>query len=335
MAAELYGRSFDGAVSRLGALAQAVSVESSIQTDGADTGSRRIRIVNGPLDLELLPDRGLDIGQVRTHGIPLAWISGIGFPPLSPGDADGHGWLRGFGGGMLTTCGLLNFGPPAEDGGEQHPLHGRYSSLRAQVIRAEAGPREIVVEGIVRESTVFGADLELRRRIVVPIGQSVIRVTDLIRNRGGREVEPMVLYHLNLGWPLIEEGTRLRSPASEVRPRDAAAAAGIDTWEMFPGLQAEYPEQVFQHVLPEGRVEVGVAAPSGLGVRIRFDGSALPALFQWRVAESGRYVLGVEPASVPTILGRAVAREQGLLTALAPGGSLELGVEISVDAPGA
>ena len=127
----------------------------------------------------------------------------------------------------------------------------------------------------------------------------------------------------------------MHSPASEVRPRDAAAAAGIDTCEISPGLQAEYPEQVFHHVLPEGSVEVGVAAPSGLGVRIRFDSSALPALFQWRVAELGRYVLGVEPASVPTILGRAVAREQGLLTALAPGDSLELGVEISVDAPGA
>lgn len=334
MAAELYGRHVDEAIARLGSLAQAVSVESSTRTDGPDAGSRRIRLVNGPLDVEVLPDRGLDIGQVRAGGVPLAWISATGFAPLAAGDADERGWMRAFGGGLLTTCGLLNFGPPSLDGGERHPMHGRYSSLRATVTRAEAGPGGVVVEGVVREATVFGADLELRRRISLPVGEPVLRVEDVVANRGPRPVEPMVLYHLNLGWPLVEAGTVLRTPATSVVPRDAQTSAGADTWDEFPDLVADYPEQVFAHEFPAGgRVEASVTSPSGLGVRIGFDSAALPGLFQWRVAEKGHYVLGVEPATAATIRGRAAARDAGLLRPLAPGEELALGVDISVELP--
>ena len=335
MPAELYGRPIDEAVARLGALEQVVSVESSIRTDGPDAGTRRIRLVNGPLDVELLPDRGLDIAQVRAGGVPLAWISATGFPPARPDDADERGWLRAFGGGLLTTCGLRNVGPAVVDRGERHPMHGRYSSLRARVTRAEATDREVVVEGTVREAAVFGADLELRRRIVLPVGEARLRVEDVLVNRGPRPEEPMVLYHVNLGWPLVDEGTLLRSPATAVRPRDADAAAGAGSWATFPALAEEYAEQVFAHELSEvGRVEAAVVARSGLAVRICFDTAALPGLFQWRVAERGHSVLGIEPTTTPTILGRADARERGLLRPLGAGEERVLGIELSVEVPG-
>jgi hypothetical protein len=338
MPPELYGRPLDQAVDRLGSLTQAVAVESSTRTDGPDAGARRIRLVNGPLEVEVLPDRGLDLAQVRAEGVPLAWLSSTGFPPLSPGDADGRGWLRGFGGGLLTTCGLLNVGP-AQSGEEQHPMHGRYSSLRATVTRAEATRDVVVVEGIVREATVFGDDLELHRRIELPVGERVIRVDDRLVNRGRREAFPMVLYHVNLGWPLVDAGTRIVSPAVEIVPRDAAARAGLDSWDVFPELAAEYPEQVFRHVLdavaePGARTEVRVVSGSGIGVRVGFDPAVLPGLFQWRVAEPGQVVLGIEPATAPTILGRADALARGLATPLAVGEERLLGISIAVDPSG-
>lgn len=332
---QLHGRPRAEAIARLGSLSQAVSVEQSVRTDGPDAGARRIRMINGPLDVEVLPDRGLDLAQVRAHGIPLAWISATGFPPLSPGDGDERGWLRGFGGGLLTTCGLQNFGPPSTDGEERHPMHGRVSSLRSTVTRCEADAREVVVEGLVREASVFGADLELRRRIVMPVGESRLRVDDVVVNRGGQPVQPMVLYHLNFGWPLVDEGTVLHSPATAVVPRDEAAARGADTWHAFPALADDYPEQVFSHELSgSGRVEASVVSPSGLAVRIGFDAAALPGLFQWRVAERGHYVLGVEPASAATIRGRADARERGMLRPLAPGEERVWGVELTVEVAG-
>ena len=48
------------------------AIEASIRTDGPDAGTRRLRVIAGDLDIELLPDRGLDLGQVRHRGVPLA-----------------------------------------------------------------------------------------------------------------------------------------------------------------------------------------------------------------------------------------------------------------------
>lgn len=327
MAAELYGAPIDDAWRRMGHRAQAVGVESSLRTDGADAGTRRIRMINGELDIEILPDRGLDIGQVRIAGIPLAWITPAGFPEFDP---DGGGWLRAFGGGLLTTCGLLSYGAPSIDDGVAHQLHGRHSSLKAQVTRAEVTDDELVVEGLTREVAVFGAHLELRRRITSPLGSRSLRVRDIVVNRGVEAVQPMVLYHLNLGWPLVDEGTQLVSPATKVVPRDAEAERGLATWSRFPAASSRYPEQVFRHELPAAeRVAVVVQNSQGLSLAVRFDTAQLGALFQWRVAQPhGHTVLGIEPATAPTILGRADARARGLLRSLEPGEQLELGVEI-------
>lgn len=332
MTAELFGTPLDDAWRRVGHRGQVVGIESWVRADGADAGARRLRIVNGDLDVELLPDRGLDLGQVRVGGIPLAWMSATGFPPLSVDGQGAGAWMRAFGGGMLTTCGLESFGAPSSDDGQPHPLHGRYSSLSAEVVRADASGDEIVVEGIVREASVFGSHLELRRRISSVVGSRSMRLHDTIVNRGAHVALPMVLYHLNLGWPLVDEGTVLHSPAVDVLPRDDAAARGLSSWDRFPAPGSAYPEQVFRHELPsDGRAIVDVEGGCGLTVRIAFDSARMPGLFQWRVAEEGgHYVLGVEPATAATILGRADARARGLLRPLAPGEALELGVEIEV-----
>ncbi len=226
---ELYGRSIDEARRRAGSMAQIATVEQSLRTDGPDAGTRRLRIVAGDLDVELLPDRGLDFGQVRHRGVPLAWVSPTGWP--RPGVS---GFGAAFGGGLVTTCGLLSFGPPSSDAEGDHPQHGRYSGLAASVRRAEVEDDAVVVEATVVEATVLGAHLELRRRVRVLLGEARIELRDEIVNRGARAVEPMVLYHVNLGWPLVDEATLLRSPAVRVDPRDAAAEAGAATWRSSP-----------------------------------------------------------------------------------------------------
>lgn len=338
MQPHLYGSPLAHAEPRLGSLAQAVSCESYVLSDGPAAGSRRIRLVVGELEVELLPDRGLDVGAVRFAGVPMAWLSATGLPRRTTDDDFG----RTFGGGLLTTCGLRNYGPPVVDAGESHPQHGRYSSLSATVRRAEAGCSGAVVEGTVTEAEIFGAHLESRRRIEVPLaagsaasGSPVraasIRVEDTVTNLGPRPVSPMVLYHLNFGWPLVDAGTRLETNATAVTPRDDAASAGVESWNVFPALAEPYPEQVFVHELPAGPAEARVTGRGGLAATVRFDTATLPGLIQWRVAEPGCTVLGIEPASAPTILGRADARERGLLRPLAPGESRVYAVELGFE----
>ncbi len=306
---ELYGSTIDEVRRRTGSLAQVAGVEASVRTDGPDAGTRRLRMIAGELEVELLPDRGLDIGQVRHRGVPLAWVSPTGWPRPGLG-----GFGASFGGGLVTTCGLLSFGPPSVDAEGEHPQHGRYSGIAASVTRAEVVEDAVIVEATVVEATVLGAHLELRRRIRLPFGEGRIELRDEIVNSGSRPVEPMVLYHVNLGWPVVDEGSVLRSPAERVLARDAAAEAGLATWAEFPAPVAHYPEQVFAHeVPPDRRVCAEVVARSGLGIRISFDTTVLPGLFQWRVAQEGGVVLGwsrrrPRPSSgVPTRAGRAAA----------------------------
>lgn len=338
MDASLYGRSLDEAEPHLGSLAQAVRCESYVLSGGPSAGARRIRLTVGPIDVELLPDRGLDIGAVRFAGEAVAWLGPTGLPTRRSVDD----FAQTFGGGLLTTCGLLNYGPAVTVDGEAHPMHGRYSTLPAEVHRAEAARSGAVVEATVTEAEIFGARLELRRRIEVPLDGGRIRITDIVTNRGVRSVAPMVLYHLNFGWPLIDTGTRLETGAAAVVPRDAAAAAGAESWDLFPELTESYPEQVFVHELPGAGSGAGTGAlsqpgvvrilnPSGLTATVRFDTATLPGLIQWRVAERGLAVLGIEPASAPTILGRGDAAERGMLQPLAPGEDRRYAVEISFD----
>lgn len=333
-----HGRSLREALRRVGSPRQLASCEAYTVSDGSDAGTRRIRVAADGIDIELLPDRGLDIGSARVDGVPVAWLSPTGFPPRST--TDGAEFTRTFGGGLLTTCGLQNFGPESEDGGAVHPMHGRMTAQRARVVRAEvvSDPDEnqsagaAAVEAVILETDAFGTNLELRRSIELPLGERCIRIRDRIVNRGAAAAECMVLYHANFGWPLVDEGTELRTGAERVIPRDAAAEAGFDTWQRFPALAEDYPEQVFSHVLPrDSAADVIVEHPSGFSARIRYDTSQLPGLFEWRVSRPGCVVLGVEPASAPTILGRADARERGLLREVRPGGSLEFALEIAFE----
>lgn len=121
-----------------------LGVEQAVRTDGPEAGTRIIRLTAGTLQADVLPDRGLDIAQVRVAGIPLAYVSGVGFPRWS-NDTDGS-WVRAFGGGLLVTCGLRNFGPASEG----HPMHGRLGTLQAQVTRAETVEAGAVIDGLGR-----------------------------------------------------------------------------------------------------------------------------------------------------------------------------------------
>ena len=64
-------------------------------------------------------------------GRPLAWRSPTG--NIAPGlyEPQGIGWLRGFHGGLLTTCGLRNTGIPSDDEGEHHDDGGSDSGDEA------------------------------------------------------------------------------------------------------------------------------------------------------------------------------------------------------------
>jgi hypothetical protein len=313
---------------RVGRIEQVVSSTMVVEGEGPARGMRRIVVRCGELCFDVHPDRAMDIGSLSYRGIPLTWMSPAGVRSASSRGPSKMRWLDTFSGGLIATCGLDAFGSPSEDQGESFPLHGEIGAEQADQISqdpsmTERGVHELRISGRVRQARLFGPDLELHRTITTRLGSPALDVRDVITNRGATAQEHMILYHLNLGWPLVDQSARLHIPGEEVLPRDQDAAAGLATWDRFDVPAGTVPEQVFRHRLPNSGEFTAALRNARLGVElaVTFDTTELPALFQWKLMSTGSYVLGLEPANCPVIEGRATAREQGVLPMLEPGES--------------
>ena len=74
------------------------------------------------------------------------------------------------------------------------------------------------VTGIVRYGRLFGRNLELRRTIRSRLGENAIYVVDEFTNRGNARVPHAWLLHINLGYPLVDEGAEFCYDAERVAP---------------------------------------------------------------------------------------------------------------------
>ena len=256
-----------------------------------------VRVLGG-IDLRLHPERGFDIGAAWFRGNPLAWIA-----PTGEGGADARQWRDAWGGGLVTTCGLDNVGVPSEGIGQ----HGSYTFLRAEAVLTSRDDDAIVCSAIVHDPR----GLRVERTIRTSVGEGRLELVDRTLNVADVALEAPLLYHVNLGWPLWDVGSRVETNAAEVRARDADAAP--HDWREAPAVVTEKPERVWEHV---GATRASVTNDR-LGLRVAIE-SDLPRLWQWVDPNPGVYVLGLEPANC-SVMGRAHDRAQGRLPHLSPG----------------
>lgn len=329
--AEVFGLALEDALQRVGSLDQVARIESVVEGDGPARGTRRLHVVNGGgLEFDLHPDRALDIGAASFDGVPLAWLSSTGFAGPGSYEPEGRGWLRTFGGGLLTTCGLDSFGPPADDEDGVSGMHGRIGHLPARLTRAEASRDRVTVCGTVRQTAVFAENLVLRRRVTTVIGSAVVSVEDTVTNEGSSSSPHMVLYHVNLGWPLLDEGCVVEIAHASVEPRDSDAQEGLGRQYEIGGPVRDFREQVFIHRAGSERTATVTNEARGLRFTLRYS-DTLPAIFEWKMTATQHYVLGLEPANTSEIGGRAAARAAGTLPRLEPGESIDYRVDVEVE----
>jgi len=309
-----------------------------------DTGDRRVRLTaaNG-FDLEILPDRGMDLAAVAFRGIPLEFSTPALFAAPPP-DALGESFARRFGAGLLTTCGLDSYGVSSTDLDQTLPQHGRATDLAADPMTTRSywqdGRFRLEVAGTMRQWRLFGEDLGWQRTIRVDLGGDHLEITDEVTNLGRDRWPHMMLYHINFGYPLLDGGTRINvhraGPDVDPEPRNDDAAAGLPSWHTFPAPSAGFAEQVFRHDLrsDDPGVVTVTNARLGLAVDVRVDPTVLPHVFQWTMARPGTYALGIEPGNAPTMDGRARARDLAALPQLEPGETRSYTVELRAQSLG-
>ncbi len=301
----------------IGNPSQLVTLRRVTVSEGKARGTQIIEVKTaGGLELDLLPDSGLDIGQCHYKGTNMSWMSKNGYDNPSSFIPYETEFLHTFPGGLLYTCGLRNAGPQNRDGEEWHPLHGRYHGLRAEHISTDIEDNEILVKGTIRESALFGEVLEVKRSIRFPCFGSSVTIEDHITNLAPRDEEYMHLYHCNFGYPLLSEKAELVFPEErETIPRTEFAKTGLGRECGFDKPTDNEEERVFFQIMKKEFWAKLVNPELKVQMKISWSGDTLPVLSQWRSMASGDYVLGMEPSN-SFIMGRHDERENGTLQVL-------------------
>ena len=326
---------------KIGNVSQAGGTRSYELQDGRERGVRAIDFDTGTgFRFTVLPDRAMDVFSASWCGRSLCWHSPSG--PTAPGyyDPDKFEWLWSFYGGLMVTCGLTQVGTPCEDGGELLGLHGRVANIPAGNVshgtRWEGNECTLFAEGIVTEARIFGPKLKLTRRITAKLGENRFFVHDTVENIGYEPCPHMIVYHCNIGYPVLDAGSKLLLPSKSAKPLNAATEKDPE-WSTFSGPVRNYTERVYDHTLkPDSKGMIRAALVNeafdggrGIGVYLRYRLDQLPRFTEWKMLGEGTYVVGMEPGN-SRVTGRAAARESGELVILRPQEVREYELEIGV-----
>lgn len=297
----------------IGSVEQIGGIRDFTFNDGKAKGVRAIEINTGSLCLTVLPDRCMDIAQASFKGKAFSWISKTGVTAPQYYEKDGTSWLRGFFGGLVTTCGLRNIGRPTE----QFGLHGRLANLPAEKISVSARWEEdeyiMQVSGEMRECSVFGENLLLRRCITAKLFSNSFVLEDTVINQGFR-TEPVALcYHCNFGYPLVQPDAKIVNVPENI----AQISAPI------PGKE----EECIGVPMDGNVVTVGIENDT-FGAYMTYDRTNLPDFMVWKMLGQSEYVVGLEPRT--TNLGGDNIRTQNKYVMLEPFASFKNQIQFTL-----
>lgn len=326
------------------------SITKRVLRGGLCDGVDIIEVINGDLSFSVLPTRGMGIWRAKHKETFLGWKAPVSGPVHSKFvnalDRGGTGWIQGFD-ELLVRCGLESFGPPSQDivrdalGNEMKinlTLHGRIANLPANCVDISLKENEqhnevLVIHGVVDEARLFGPVLRLVSNTSTIVGSNSIHIEDTIINMADTEQEFELLYHWNLGSPLLEEGSTLIVPALEVAPRDSKAAEGIKSYNEHSGPIPGFAEHVYFYKLASDEKGNTLAMlknkNANKGFVCSFNVDELPCFTQWKYtsAMSEGYVTGIEPGTnYPN--PKPFERIRGRILILQPGESYKINIKI-------
>lgn len=309
---------------------QVMGVEEHRLIGGKGDGMRLFEIRNGKgLAFTVSADRCADISRLTYRGVNCGYFAPCGYVAPAYYDGQGSGFLKSFTAGFLTTCGLTAVGAPCEDDGEALPLHGTIANQPSEKIGWDIESGDIVLRATINDARIFGHKLRLRREIRCSTKENAFTVSDTVENYGDAKAPFMMMYHMNIGYPLLSENSVLNIPSQSVEPRDARAAEGLSSWHIMPPPTAGFEEQCYYHQF-SGDTKVSISNPdTGIGLQIEYDAGELNHFTQWKMAGVRDYALGLEPGNCHTE-GRDKLRAENKLSFLAPGEAQTKQIRVSL-----
>lgn len=309
---------------------QYYGIEEHRLVGGKGDGMRLLEVNNGKgLEMTVSLDRCADISRLKFQGLNMSYFSPCGYVAPAYYDDKGANWLKSFTAGFLTTCGLQAVGSPCVDEGEELPLHGSLANFPAEQVYWTEENKELVIHAVVRDEGIFARKLRLIREIRISLEENEFTIIDKIVNTGDT-VQPIeILYHMNMGYPLLDEDSIVEIPSVEVIPRDAHAAEDIENCLQMIKPETGYVERCYYHKFDKnGRASI-YQPKTGHKLEMEFDEKELDGFVEWKMMGVRDYVLGLECGNCYPD-GRDVMRKTGMLKFLEPGQTKEYKVKIKV-----
>ena len=304
----------------IGHESQVYRIEEHRLIGGKGDGMRLLEIANGcGLEMTISPDRCADISRLTFRGSSLSYFSPSGYvaPPYYDDTRDR--WLNSFTAGFLTTCGLRGVGSSCVDEGEEVPLHGTIANIPSEHVYWFREGKELMIRADIKDEVIFGSKLSLFREYRVRIDENTFVIKDVIENTGDTEQPLEILYHMNMGYPLLDEDSVVHIPSCEVTPRDAHAAEDLANWMRMEKPQAGYVERCYYHKFSNEKGKASIWQPKlHLGLEMAFDAKKLDGFVEWKMMGIRDYVLGLECGNCYPD-GRDVMRKTGMLKFIRPG----------------
>jgi hypothetical protein len=212
--------------------------------------TNRLVVKSSDFQVELLPSKGLSVGQVYKNGKPVFWEPPIGLPNPDSLDlwsdeilrngkpAEGFTYLKTFMAG-IEFYGLRNWGMPQRQGGVLQPLHGETSNIPIETLQVHIYDERVEAKGsfIYREFNAENGKVwylngpalcEVTKKIIIHKYNTSLQLFDTIKNVTPHPIVPDWGYHITFK---PEDGSRLLVASKKVEERSGSKVpADIETW---------------------------------------------------------------------------------------------------------
>ena len=270
---------------RISNLQQIASIRKYVFTDGKEKDLEVIDCDNGKIRFLINVSKACDIMQLYHEGTNVSFISKNGFTKREVP------FINRFEGGMMYTCGLESIG--AREGCD---LHGSFHNIPAQIARSECNEQGIIVEGKIAYTALFGQNLVIYRKIYSALGSNSVSIEDTLVNEGFKDEQYCALYHVNVGYPMLDDGAKIEADVVSCVPRTAWAKEIQSS--LLDVIMPENDMEEVCYFLKMKKPEISVSnAKLGKKLTVKYSDDTLTNFIMWKSMASGDYALGLEPAT--------------------------------------
>ncbi len=299
------------------------------------TGVEAIRLRHPRGEVVILPYLGQMVWSAKFDGVELAMQGMFDVPRPAQTIVETYGCL-------MFHSGLLRNGVPAAE--DTHALHGEMPCMPMDRAGLCCGTDDtggwIAVTGARDYALGFGAHYRATPHVTLHAGDTGLRVTMEVENRGAASMDLMYLAHVNFAFA---EGARIVQPVpfdpAHVVTRTAVpgfVTPSEDYTTMMrafaedPSLAAVLddpwrfsPEQVFYlkglTPGPDGLVHFALARREGDGFTIAYDPVAMPHTVRWLLDNGDQRVAAFAMPGTCEPEGYSAEKRKGHVRALAAG----------------